>query len=437
MRRLHPLDWRRGFGRRSQSEENDAQELLRMTTSALSLYWFLYLGALGVLLPFFSLYLSDNAGLNATEVGAVVTMSPLVALIAPTAWGRLADRSGSPMRVLAAATLGAAVFTAMFPWLEGFWLLAAGAAALALFATGVIPLVISVTLAALGERALSAFGRVRVWGTVGFLVLVVLFPMALHTFAAGHVPSSRPSGPSEPYLWVMFPAASSLILLSALIAWRIPEARELQRHARRSGWLELRRHAPFVRLLMLSVGTYLFFQGPMSLFPLYLRGHGRGLETLSQMWMLMLLLEIPLIAFSGTALRHLGPRGLLGAGLAAGGLRWLVCGLVHDLRAVYAVQLLHGVTVAGVGVGSALYVEASVPARLRSTGQGLNAMAGVGIGSILSNVAAGWLMDHVGVNAPFVVGGSGALLLAMMIPLWLPPPSQLVRSEPALESAPQ
>jgi len=396
-----------------------------MTRPALSLYWFLYLAALRILFPFFSLYLSDNAGLSGTEVGVVVTMSPLVALVAPTAWGRIADHSGSPTRVLAVATLGVAVCTASFAWLDGFWLLTAGAAVLALFATGVIPIAISVTLASLGEKALPSFGRVRVWGTVGFLVLVVLFPLALRACDARGAPSSRPGGPSEPYLWLMFPAASALILLAAGIAWRIPEAGDVARHAHRSGWLELRRHGPFVRLLALSFGTYLFLQGPMSLFPLYLRGHGRGLETLSQMWILMLLLEIPLVAFSGTALRHLGPRGLVGAGLAAGGLRWLVCGLVHDIRAVYAVQLLHGVTVAGVGVGSALYVEASVPARLRSTGQGLTATAGLGIGSIVSNVVVGWLMDHVGVDAPFVVGGSGALILAIAIPAWLPPPTQL------------
>lgn len=158
-----------------------------MTLPALSLYWFLYLAALGIMFPFFSLYLSDNAGLSGTEVGVVVTMSPLVALVAPTAWGRIADRSGSPTRVLAVATLGVAVFTALLAWLDGFWLLTAGAAALALFATGVIPLVISVTLSNLGENALPAFGRVRVWGTVGFLVLVVLFPS---TSAGSPVPAS-------------------------------------------------------------------------------------------------------------------------------------------------------------------------------------------------------------------------------------------------------
>jgi len=217
-----------------------------------------------------------------------------------------------------------------------------------------------------------------------------------------------------------------LILASAMVALRIPDAPALDLPARRGSWLELRRHTPFVRLLCLSFGTYLFFQGPMSLFPLYLRGHGRGLETLSQMWIFMLLLEIPLIAFSGTGLRHLGPRGLLAAGLAAGGIRWIVCGLIHDLRVIYLAQLLHGVTVAGVGIGSALYVEASVPARLRSTGQALNATAGVGIGSILSNVAAGWLMDHRSVDAPFVVGGAGTLLLAVLVPVLLPPPRRFV-----------
>src|SRR6266545_8020190 len=131
---------------------------------ALSLFWFLYLGALGILLPFFSLYLSEAAGLTATEVGVVVTMSPLVALLAPTVWGQIADRSGARVRVLAAATLGVAATTVVLGFLEGFWPIVTGAALLAAFSTGVIPLVVSVTLAALGETGLYAFGRVRVWG---------------------------------------------------------------------------------------------------------------------------------------------------------------------------------------------------------------------------------------------------------------------------------
>jgi PPP family 3-phenylpropionic acid transporter len=387
----------------------------------LSIFWFLYLGSLGLLLPFFGLYLSDNAGLTGTEVGIVVTMSPLAALVAPPVWGRLADRSRSRVRVLAFVTLGAAVTTTVFAWLEGFWQLAAGTFLIALFTTAVIPLVISVTLATLGENALDRFGRIRVWGTVGFMVLVVSFPALLHATerALGMPPRTEP--PAEPLLWMMFPAAAALVLASVLVAFAIPDAPAVAVSAERGDWLEVCRHPPFVRLLAVMFGTYLCFQGPMTLFPLYLRAHGGGLDTLSRMWIFMLLLEIPLIAFSGAGLRRLGPRGVLAVGIAAGGVRWLVCGAVHDLWAVYAAQLFHGVTVAGVGIGSALYVDASVPSRLRSTGQGLTA-TGFSVGSMLSNVGAGWLMDHVGVDAPFLVGGTATLLLGMMVPLVLPPP---------------
>lgn len=395
-----------------------------MGPPALSLYWFLYLGALGILFPFFSLYLSDNAGLTATEVGTVVTMSPLVALVAPTAWGQVADRSRSRVRVLALVTLGAAVFTAALAGLRSFGSLLAGAAALALFSTGVVPLIISVTLGALGEGALYRFGLVRVWGTIGFLVLVVVFPPALHRFQAalGLMPAA--GGPAEPGLAIMFLVASALMVAAVLVARVIPERGDLELRAGRGDWLELRRHAPFVRALGFSFVAYLFFQGPMSLFPLYVRARGGGLDALSHMWILMLAPEIPLVAFAGAGLRRLGPRGLLAAGVAAGGLRWLLCGAVTDLRVIYLAQLLHGVTVAGLGVGGSLYVESTVPTRLRSTGQGLNAMAGAGIGAIVSNVTAGWLIDHVSTDAPFLIGGAGALALAALTPLLLPPPSR-------------
>ena len=390
--------------------------------ASLSLFWFLYLGALGVMLPFFSLYLSENAGLSGTEVGLVVAMGPAVGLVAPTVWGQAADRSRSRIRVLAVAIAGATVLTALLAVLRGFVQLALGTAALAAFSTGVIPLGVSVTLAALGENALYTFGRVRVFGTVGFLVLVILFPPLLHRFQAARGLAPLPGGPSEPGLEVMFVVTAVLTGISVLAALLVPERREVDVRSRRGEWLELRRHRPLVRAFCFTLLAFLFLQGPMSLFPLFLHARGGGLEALSRMWILMLLPEIPLIAFSGSVVRRLGSRGLLAAGVMAGGFRWLACGLSSDWRVIYAVQPLHGVTVAGLGLGGALYVDAVVPGRLRSTGQGLNAMAGAGLGAIASNLAAGWLMDHVGTDAPFVAAGVGALVLVSMIPLILPPP---------------
>jgi MFS family permease len=134
----------------------------------------------------------------------------------------------------------------------------------------------------------------------------------------------------------------------------------------------------------------------------------------------MLLLEIPLVALSGASLARLGARGLVGLGLAAGGLRWLVCALASDLAWLYPVQLLHGVVVAGFVLGTPLYVESVVPERLRSTGQGVLAMFGASLGGISSNLASGWLLEHVGTRAPYLWGGLGALALGLLVPWLLP-----------------
>ena len=171
---------------------------------------------------------------------------------------------------------------------------------------------------------------------------------------------------------------------------------------------------------------YLTLQGPLQLFPIFVRAHGGGLDTVSRLWLLMLVLELPLVAFSGASLARVGARGLLGIGLVAGGVRWVVCGFAPDSSWMVPVQVLHGVTVAGLVIGSPLYVEAVVPEQLRATGQNLLAMVGVSVGGLLSNLAAGYLIDVAGPDAPYQLGGIGALAVAASLPWWLPPPQRAV-----------
>ena len=66
----------------------------------MSAFWFCSLGALGIFFPFYSLYLRENIGLTGWQVGAVLAVPPLVAVVAQPAWGVLADRTGSRARVL-------------------------------------------------------------------------------------------------------------------------------------------------------------------------------------------------------------------------------------------------------------------------------------------------------------------------------------------------
>jgi len=398
---------------------------LERPPKSISFIWFFCLGGLGIFFPFFSLYLHENAGLTGTQLGVVLAVMPLVGIAAQPFWGYVADRTGLRARILALLCLGAGVGYATLGQARGFLGILAATALLATFSSALIPTCVSVTLALSGSGGAHNFGRVRVWGTVGFLLTVVSFPWLLDAFEGFRGLAAHAGGPSKPGLALMFPVSGVLAANGGVIALDLPRHVAMSLRAVRGDWRRLARHGPFARLMFFALAAYLCLQGPMGMFAVFVRESGGTLESVSQMWILMLLLEIPLIALSGATFEKVGPRGLLAIGVIAGGARWAVCGLAPDLRWVYAASLLHGVTVTGLVVGAPLYVESVVPDRLRSTGQGILAMFGISLGGISSNLSAGWLLEHMGPDAPYVVGGFGAIALGALIPLILPPPHHL------------
>ncbi len=349
-----------------------------------------------------------------------MSMIPLMGIAAQPFWGQVADRTGSRARVLVWLGLGAAAGHTLLYTAGGFASVLLATCVLAFFGTALIPMTLSVTLALTRDRGAGAFGRMRVWGTIGFLLVVVTFPLGLHVLQRRLGLEATP-GISEPGLALMFPLTAVCLLVGAFVALTLPRGGAISLRAPRGDWRRLMRHGPFLRLLAFAVLAHGCLQGPMAMFSLYVRAHGGSLDSIARMWVLMLALEIPLIFLSGASLARFGPRGLLAIGVIAGGVRWTVCGFISDPAWIYAVQILHGVVVAGLVIGGPLYVEAVVPERLRSTGQGLLAMIGVSVGGIVSNLSTGWLLEHVGPDAPYRVGGAGALALGCLLPLLIPP----------------
>jgi PPP family 3-phenylpropionic acid transporter len=408
-------------------------------SKALAAFWFLYFGGLGIFFPYFSLYLRENAGLTGTQVGIVLSTLPLVGLFAQPFWGQVADRTGARSTLLVVLTLCAAIAYASLALAGGFLSLVAVTALLAVFSTAVLPVSVSVTLATLRDAGPHAFGLTRVWGTIGYLVFVAAFPWGLHRAQAHWNLGTRSGSLSEPGLEMMFVVTGAMVFAAALVGPLLPRGGAVALRSEEGDWRVLLHSKPVLRLLLFTFVGYLSLQGPMGLFPVYIRSQGGDMNTVSVMWVLMLLLEVPLIAFSGLGLQRLGERGLLAIGVLAGGIRWIVCSLTGDWRILYPIQLLHGVTVTGLMLGAPLYLEAVLPERLRSTGQGLLAMVGVGCGGILSNILAGWLLEHVGTSAPYLLGGLTALILGSMVTVILPtvpPRHQRTPVPPPIEGMP-
>jgi PPP family 3-phenylpropionic acid transporter len=139
----------------------------------LSLVWLFGLGGLGFHLPYYALFLNENAGLSGTQAGVVLSVVPGLGVLGHLVWGRVADRTGRRARVLAAVAFGAALGYLAISAQSSFAGFLLATALLALFVPAFAPIALSVCMAVLDERGSHALGRVRVWGTIGFAIAVL------------------------------------------------------------------------------------------------------------------------------------------------------------------------------------------------------------------------------------------------------------------------
>jgi PPP family 3-phenylpropionic acid transporter len=322
--------------------------------------------------------------------------------------------------VLALVTLGTGLGYVGLSLATGLASILVASAVLAVFLTSLLPMSVAVSMAALGRTERFRFGSVRAWGTAGFLLTVVATPPALH-FAQRALGLGRgSSGVSEPGLGALFVVAGVVMCGAAAIAARLPGDGEQALRANPGELTRLLRQRPYQRVLFFNFASMLFLHGPMVLFPMYLRTRGGDMDTLSRMWVMMLLFEIPLIMKAGAIVQRIGPRWTLAGATAAGGLRWTLCALCPTVGPLYLVQLLHAVVVAGMLVATPMLIEALVPRQLRASGQSGLSLFGASIGGTLSSVLGGWLSDAVSLDAVYWVGGLGALGLALLGPWLLP-----------------
>lgn len=400
-------------------------------SAPLTLFWFVYMASVGIVLPYYSLYLKENAGLSGTELGWVLAILPLVSIVAQPFWGQVADRTGARSHIVAILSLGSAIGYLAIALAQGFWSILFATAALAAFGTAVLPITISVTLAVLRSAGPHAFGFMRVWGTLGYLLLIITFPAILKRYQAARGFTGNNRVISEPGLEIMFIITAMLTALAALIGFFLPKGGAVALRAARRDWRLLLGNTVYLRFLAFSFLAYFFSQGPMWLFPIFVRARGGDIETIRSMWVYMLLVEIPLVLAFGSGLKSVGARGLLGVGVFVGGVRWLLSAVGSDLQLLSFVQMLHGVTVVGLLMGGPLYLEAIAPERLRSTAQAVLSMVGVGIAGIASNLGSGWLLDHAGIDAVYALSGGGSALLGCLTWWILPLPARSEESRSA------
>ena len=218
--------------------------------------YFFYFAYLGAFAPYFSLYLS-SLGIAAAGIGVIMALPQLVRIFAPHLWGWLADRSARRLRVARIGTVvGTFIYCGLFA-ARSFEALFAVVLLMSFFLSAALPLIEVTTLAHLGERT-AQYGRIRVWGSIGFIAAVLSVGYALDALPVGAL------------LWILLAILIGAVVLLLLV----PEASRAQ-HAHDLTPIAHVLKQPQVLALIVACALMAIAHGPYyTFYSIYLVAHG-------------------------------------------------------------------------------------------------------------------------------------------------------------------
>lgn len=367
----------------------------------LSAYYFFTFGAMGAILPFLPLLLARQ-GLSAQQVGWVMLLGPLGNLLAPPAWGWLADAFSARLALMRFLGLGCAAGVLSFLVDTSFVWSLASMALFSAFRAPIIPLADAAAHATLGDDA-HDFAYIRLWGSIGF---------ALFAFGVGQLDGSR-----SPTVMLSLTAGAYLMMAASTARFRAPKLE------RRQG--VLREALGFVRrprLLLLFAGSAVYYVAHGSYdvyFGLQMEALGHGDAFVGVAWMVAVFAEIGLMLAAPRLLAGRSGEGFLVLAALASVLRWGLLASAESQPAILAAQLLHALTFGLWYLALVRYIQVRAPAAVRTTVQSVS-QATHGLGRMIGYLVGGSLFESGGGQAVFQMAAGTALVAGLMYAgLWL------------------
>lgn len=361
--------------------------------AALSATYFAHIGFFN---PYLPLWLKAQ-GLPVVVISLLVSVQSFTRVFAPYAWGALSDHTGERVKLLrisAAVALAASVGL----WIEGgaWWI---GIVLLLLFThTSSMMSLTEAAMAHLVAGDWGRYGRVRLWGSVGFMVTVFAAGAWFERFGMGS-----------------FPGWTAVTLAGVLVCtlW-LPNVKEAPHHASQGPQepvgTALRR--PVVRWFFASLLFHVMAHFAIyGFYSLYLDRLGYSKATIGALWGVSVAVEIAWFYAQGRLIGRLAmERWLVICGAAVVLRMAITAGLGGWLAALFVAQLLHALSFATHHTACIAMVSKHFPGRLRGRGQALFTVIGYGFGGVLGVLAGGAIVSQWGFKVMFWVAAVLGLL---------------------------
>ncbi len=366
-----------------------------------ALFFFAYYGFIGVFSPYASLYFSDK-GMTAAQIGVLMSLVQVMRIFGPNVWGWVADHTQRRVLVLRITALAAvAAFSGMFfgqTFAQFFMVMVA----INMFTSAQGPLSEALMLSEL-RGDLTHYGRIRLWGSVGFILTVTVAGYLLDWHGIELMP------------WIAIAMLTVLLVASCRM-------QESARGPLQSGASSVKSLLKKKEVIAFFASTFLMIAAHSALYvfySLYLAQLGYSKTVIGLMWSLGVVAEIVFFFYQAPLFRRFGIQNMMIGSLLIAVVRFLLIGFcAESLFLLLIAQILHAATFGVHHSASVAMLQRWFSGHLQSRGQALFFSISYGLGGTFGGLVLSSTWDIFGAQAVylaaagFALGGAGAAALA-------------------------
>ena len=368
----------------------------------LSVFYFFFFATLGAFVPYWSVYLK-SLHFSPAEIGELMAIVMASKLVAPYLLGWLSDHTQKSLIIIKIALL-LSIFTFSGVFVDqSYWWLVLVMTSFGFAWNATLPLFEALTLNHL-EGDTHHYSLIRLWGSVGFIILVAGLPFLISENEIARLP----------YLVL------ALLIANGISTFFIKDKASNHSHEAPLKIMPVLKNPVVLALLTacafqaISHGAYYTF------FSIYLEDHGYSRNMTGWMWAIGVAAEVGLFLIMHRLLHHFTASRLFSVALLITSIRWVILALWVDNTALLIFsQLLHAASFGLFHAASIYLIHDLFPGRLQMRGQALYAGISFGLGGSLGNLLSGYTWETIGSTGAFFLSAALALIGAIIAFLYV------------------
>lgn len=351
--------------------------MLKKTNFQISSLFFVSYFAFGSFVPLYGIYLEKNLKFSGTQIGLILSISPLVMVIFLPLWGMLTDSIQKPKQILITNLILSGLIGCILLSTRSYYWVIILTIFLSIFNCTIVPISDGITLRYVEKHHLD-YSQFRLWGSAGY---------AIAAWAMSKISNSHS-------LTIIFISFSICMFLSVYFAWNIPKMPISLRSNIQQG---LRKFIRYPHILLFFTAVFLIF-GPVqaynSLFGIFFQTIGGTLSGVGTIFLIGSGIQVFFLRFASSFIKKYGFIYITLIASILSGIRWVVFAFpTTTVITAYLLTIVQGFAIAMLTPAFLQFIHDEAPSEIKHTAISLLTVVGQGIGSSFFIYAGGLLID--------------------------------------------